>query len=286
MAAKYSSCVRAAEELLVTQPAISMQIRDLERFYQLDLFTRSGNRLQLTEAGKVLYSYAESIFKLAREAEHRLVDLGKTQKEILRIGTIPTYGKYVLATFISAFQKKNAHVKVVVKEGTSFQMAKSVARNENELAIVGNTGHWKRLTSIPFRKDELFLVVSKEHRWFKRKNRVEIQELKEERIVFREEGSAARYAVGHMFKKHNFEPNIFLEVGSPDFAKEIVKGGKGVSFFTLLSIKEEVEKGIFRHLRFSSERMFLDIRIFFMGKKFLSHPAKEFLTITEAQFAQ
>jgi DNA-binding transcriptional LysR family regulator len=284
LAAKHSSCVRAADELLVTQPAVSMQIRNLERFYQVDLFTRSGNRLQLTNAGKVLYAYAESIFKLATEAEHHLVDLGNRRTEILRIGTIPTYGKYVLANILSAFQKKNPQVKVIVKEGNSFQMTESVARNENEMAIVGDTGHWKRLSSIPFRKDELFLVVAKEHRWFTRRSPIGIEELKKERIVFREEGSAARYSICNMLKKHDFQPKIFLEVGSSDFAKEIVKGGKGVSFFTLLSIKDEIESGTFRPLRISSTNAFLDVQIFFAGKRLLSRPAKDFLKITEKQF--
>jgi len=279
LTAKYGSCSRAADKLLVTQPAVSMQIRELEKFYHVRLFARVGNRLQLTDAGRTLYSYAEKIFELAAEAEDHLLDLGKVKKGVLRVGTTRTYAKYVLPPFVSTFQKGNPQVKMVIGEGSSIQMTESVVKMENELALVADTRYGKSLPSIPFHKEEVFLVVSNKHKWFDKRDEVDIEELKKERIILREEGSATRYAIFKLFKKYHFDPDIFLEGGSFDFIKEIVKEGKGVSFFVLLSIRDEIEKGVFRPLRLSSGKISLDVRVFFLEKESLSPPAKEFLQI-------
>lgn len=279
LTAKYGSCSRAADKLLVTQPAVSMQIRELEKFYRVRLFAREGNRLQLTEAGNALYSYAEKIFELAAEAEDRLLELGKAKKGVLRIGTTRTYAKYILPPLISIFQKKNPHIKVIIEEGSSMHITESVVNMENELVFVADTTYGKRLQSIPFRKEEIFVVVSNKHRWFDQKGEVTIADLKGERIILREEGSATRNIILNLFKKYHFDPTILLEGGSADFIKEIIKEGKGISFFVFLTIKDEIEKGIFKPLRLSSERLFLDVRVFFLEKESLSPPAKKFLQV-------
>ena len=113
--AKLGSCRKAAKRLVVTQPAVTVQIRELERYYQVRLFSRSHNGLQLTEAGKMLYEYADKIFGLAEEAENRLLEMGKVRKGILKLGTIKTYAKYILPVYISAFQKAYPHVKVILQ---------------------------------------------------------------------------------------------------------------------------------------------------------------------------
>jgi DNA-binding transcriptional LysR family regulator len=279
LTAKYESCSKAADKLLVTQPAVSMQIRELEKFYRVRLFVREGNRLQLTETGNVLYAYAEKIFAMAAEAEDRLFELGKTKKGTLKIGTTRTYAKYILPPLISIFQKENPHIKVVIEEGSSIHIAESVANMGNELVFVADTTHGKRLLSIPFRKEEIFVVVSNKHRWFDRREEVTIADLKGERIILREEGSATRDIILNLFKKYHFDPNILLEGGSAEFIKEIVKEGKGISFFVLLSIKEEMERGIFKPLRLSSERLFLNVRVCFLEKESLSPYAKNFLRV-------
>jgi DNA-binding transcriptional LysR family regulator len=281
LVAKYGTCSKAADELSVTQPAVSMQLRGLERFYRVKLFYRVGNRLQLTEAGERLYSYAKDIFQLAGEAENCLLDKGKMLKGTLRIGTISSYTKRVLPPLISSFHKSNPFVKVVVQEGRSYQMAESVAGMKNEVALAADTGFWKRMSSIPFRNEELVLVASNKHRWFGVKDEIDVEELKKESIIHREEGSAARYVISEFFKKYHFDPAIFLEGGSPDFIKEMVKSGKGLSFFMHLSVSDEIKRGIFKPISISSGKLFLDVRFWFLDRDFLSPPALEFLRMAK-----
>lgn len=281
--AKYRSCSRAGDKLLITQPAVSMQIRELEKIYHVRLFTRVGRELQLTDSGRSLYSYAEKIFELAAKTEDHLLELGKERKGTLRIGTTRGYGKYLLPSLISTLQKNHQEVKVIIMEGPSSQMAESIIKMENEIALVADTKYAKSLQSLPFKKEEIFLVVSNKHKWFERKEKVNIEELRNESIILREEGSALRDFVLRLFKKNRVHPSIYLEGGSFDFIKEIVKEGKAISFFTLVSVNDEIKMGIFRPLRTSNERMFLDMRAFFLEKESLSPQAKEFLRIVKEE---
>ena len=279
--AKYRSCSIAADKLQVTQPAVSMQIRELERFYDVTLFLRSGNQLQLTNSGKLLYSYARKIFNIATEAEKHLLDQKKVKVEILRIGAIRSYAKYILPRLISEFQKNNPQVKVVIEEGMSMAMAQTVVKMENDLVLVASMNYGKGLRSISFSKEEIFLVVSKRHKWFERTDKIDMEELRKEKIIIREPGSAIRSIILNLFEKHQIDPHNFLEASSYSFIKEMVKGGNAVSFFSATSVREEIEKGILIPLRLSSGEIYLDIRIFFRSKESLSPQAKKFLKILE-----
>jgi DNA-binding transcriptional LysR family regulator len=279
--AKYRSYSIAADKLQVTQPAVSMQIRELERFYDVTLFLWSGNQLQLTNSGKILYWYARKIFNIATEAEKHLLDLRKVKAEILRIGVIRSYAKYILPRLISEFQKNNPQVKIVVEEGMSAAMAQSVVKMENDLALVANGNYGKGLRSVPFSKEEIFLAVSKRHKWFERTDKIGMEELRKEKIIIREQGSTIRSIILKLFEKHHIDPHNFLEADSYSFIKEMVKYGNAVSLFSATSIREEIEKGILRPLRLSSGEIYIDIRIFFRAKESLSPPAKKFLKILE-----
>ena len=281
--AKLGSCRKAAKRLVVTQPAVTVQIRELERYYQVRLFSRNHNGLQLTEAGKMLYEYADKIFGLAEEAENRLLEMGKVRKGILKLGTIKTYAKYILPVYISAFQKAYPHVKVILQEGGSIQLKNSVLEMENDIVVAAETKADRRLHSMPFRKEEVFIVVSQRHPWFRRETEVDIEELRKVPVILREKESATRYVISKIFKKYQIEPEVSIEGGSSDFIKEIVKEGRGLSFFVLPSIKKEVEEGVFRPLRLTNERIFLDVRIFFLDKESLSPQAKVFLQILKGK---
>ena len=282
LTAKYGSCSQAADKLLVSQPAVSMQIRDLERFYGVRLFMRLGKDLKLTEEGQTLYADAEKIFELSALAENHLLDLQGKRKSVLTIGTTPNYSKRVLPGIVSLFQSQNPQVKVVVRDGTASQMFDGVLKMENELAIVPHLRATKGLSSIPFRKEEVFLIVGKTHKWFEKESGIDVDELAGETLSLRGSGSAVGELVLKVLKKHNVVPNILLE-GATEFIKEMVKTGKTISFLDRMSIIDEIEDGIFKPLRLSSERLFLPFRIFFLERESLSPPAKKFLTILKKE---
>jgi len=277
-AAKLGSCSKAAERLLVTQPAVTMQIRELERYYQVHLFSRTGGHIELTEAGKALFSYAERIFGLAEEAEEMLRHFSKERREILRLGATRTYAKYILPPLISLFQRENPGVRVVLKEGGSLQLLEELMAMRQDLVIAAPPRVPKKVRSLPFRQEEVFLVVSKNHPWFGRRQ-VGIRELEEQTLVVREKGSATRSAVSKLFKKYRLKPTVSLEGEDAEFIKEMLKDGDKISFFVLPSIRKEMEEGWLKPLRLVEERILLEVRVFFLEEASLPPPAKGFLKV-------
>lgn len=279
LAAKYGTCSQAAEKLLISQPAVSTQIKDLERYYGVKLFVRLNKGLKLTKEGRSLYADAEKIFALSKLAENRLLEIRGRRESVLAVGTTVNYAKHVLPPFVAFFQSRYPNVKVVVREGTTSYILDSVINMENELAIVPHVRRNKDLSFVSFGKEEIFLVVSKAHRWYKRSDPVAFDELAGEKLGLREgDGSALRQLVLKVLKRHNIASNLILE-GAIDFVKEMLKQGKAISFLDYLSVKEEVEEGIFKSLCLSSERLYLPFGVFFLGKDSLSIPAKDFLVV-------
>lgn len=278
--AKYGSLTKAAERLSITQPAVSIQIRDLEKYYNVKLFKRSGKNLYFTKTGQLLYSYAEKIFQLREVAENELLRLSGHQRKTLRIGTTQTCAKYILAPAISNFQSTDIEIKISVNVDTPDRIIESINHAENEIAIVPydeEYGH--KLESIPFQHEEIFLVVSDKHKWFGRRKDVVIKEIEEERIVFPARGSSISKAVLEVFQKHHIEPkeDLYYEGGGLEFIKEIISKVEAVSFLTLLPIKDELNKKTLRVLSLSSNKIYMDLRIYYNDMDSLSSLARDFI---------
>lgn len=276
-AAKLNSCSRAAERLCVTQPAVTMQIRELERAYKVRLFRREGNRLELTEAGQALFCYAQRIFDLAQEAEERLLEMSRAREEVLRLGATRTYVRYVLPQLVSAFQRENPQVRVVLREGGSLQLLEDLLSQKQDLVIAAPLRPPRNVRSLSFRQEEIFLVVSRNHPWFDR-NEVSIEELKGQVVVTRERESATHTLVSNLFHKYGLKTTVSLEGEDGEFIKEVLKEGDKVSFLVMPAIQKELREGWLKPLRLREERLFLEVKVFFLPDS-LSSPAKRFLEI-------
>ena len=244
-AARHLSFTRAAEELFITQPAVTMQISALERQYGLRLFVRQKNRLALTEAGELLYSYAEKIMEMAFEAERALFHLKANPHGVLRIGTTKTFARHLLAPYILRYQAAFPRVRIQVDEGSSEEMALSVLYGRNDLAIVGRIPYPDRLEAVPFPArptDELVLIVPPGHRLAGRR-RVELRDLEGESVVLRERGSGTRHALLSRAEREGVSLDVLLEAGNVDFIKDLVRTGAGVSVVGEISVRDEVARG-------------------------------------------
>ena len=244
--AKNLSFTRAAEELFITQPAVTMQVSALEKQYELRLFSRKKNELNLTEAGLVLFSYAEKVMQIAFEAERSLFNLKANPYGILRVGTTKTFARYLLMPYIIKFQQAFPRVKIQLDEGSSEEMALGLLYGRNDIAVVGRgVPREDRLESIPFpahETDPLVLVIPPEHR-FAGRSEVSLEEIAEEPLILREKGSGTRHVILHHFEEKAISPNVLLEAGNVDFIKDLVGQGAGVSIVGQISVQEEVSRG-------------------------------------------
>jgi len=277
---KKGSCTQAAEELNVTQPAVTIQVKSLEKSLNLKLIQHFGERIQLSEAGELLYQYADKIFGLAEEAAEKMKDFTRLVRGTLRIGTTKNYARYIMPPLLSTFQSRFPHIKVILDEGNSEDMARSVTEMKNELAFIAQLNLDRRIRSIFFSTIEFVLVASPEHRFSQGKS-ISLRELNGEPVILREKGSGSRTAILRKFQEYGIWPSVIIEAGSLDFILGYVKQNRGVSFMFEPDIKEELEKGTLKVIPIEEGNIIFFTDIIYHSETSLSSPAQAFLKIVE-----
>jgi len=273
---KRKSFTRAAEELNVTQPAVTIQVKSLEKSLNLRLIQHIGKRIQLTEAGELLYQYSEKIFDLVSDANEKMRDFKRLMRGTLQIGTTKNYARYIMPSLLSEFQRRFPRIKVILDEGNSEDMAKSVLEKKNELALISQLNLDRKIKSFFFSTVEFVLVASPEHRFSQRRS-ISLRELNGEPVILREKGSGSRTAVLRKFQEYGIWPSVIIEASSLDFIVDYVKQNKAVSFMFEPDIKEELEKGILKVIFIEEGNIIFFTDIIYHGERSLSPPSQAFL---------
>lgn len=277
---KRGSYTKAAEDLNVTQPAVTMQVKSLERSLNLKLVEQLGKRVQISEAGELLYQYAGKIFDLVGEANDKMKDFKKLMRGTLKIGTTKNYARYIMPSLLSEFQKRFPRTKVILDEGNSEDMARSVLERKNELALISQLNLDRRIKALFFSTVEFVLVASPEHRFSQRMS-ISLRELNGEPVILREKGSGSRAAVLRKFQEYGIWPSVIIEASSLDFIVGYVKQNKGVSFMFEPDIKEELEKGTLRVIPIEEGNIIFFTDLIYDSEKSLSPPAQAFTKMVE-----
>jgi DNA-binding transcriptional LysR family regulator len=274
--AKELNFSRAAERLLISQPAVSTQIKQLEKTLQVKLFNKIGNKVFLSGAGKLLLEYAQKIFELENEAENAINEIKEVKKGTLHIGTTKTYARYLMPNYISHFHALYPGISIHLSEGSSLEMIQSLFNMQNELAIVASTEYPKSIQSIAFGKEEVLLVASPDHILAK-KDSVTMKELTRFPLVMREEGSAIRKAVMDMFRKMRLTPTILYEASNPEFIKELLEKGEGASFIVRSAVEKELSQGMLKEITISDVSIAINTIIVYISEDSLSKIARAFI---------
>ncbi|MGZ3512925.1 MAG: LysR substrate-binding domain-containing protein [Thermodesulfobacteriota bacterium] len=275
---KKRSFTRAAEELNVTQPAVTIQVKSLEKSLNLRLIQQVGKKIQLTESGEFLYQYAEKIFDLVSDANEKMRDFKKLMRGTLRIGTTKNYARYIMPSLLSEFQRRFPGIKVILDEGNSEDMAKSVLEKKNELALISQLNLDRKIKSLFFSTVEFVLVVSPEHRFSQRRS-VSLRELNGEPVILREKGSGSRAAILRKFQEYGIWPSVIIEASSLDFIVGYVKQNKGVSFMFEPDIREELARGTLKVIFVEEGKIIFFTDIIYHSEKTLSPPGQAFLNV-------
>jgi len=273
---KRKNFTRAAEELNVTQPAVTIQVKSLEKSLNLKLIQQVGKRVRLTEAGELLNQYAEKIFDLVSDVDEKMRDFKKLMKGTLQIGTTKHYARYVMPYLLSEFQRRYPRIKAVLDEGNSEDIARSILEMKNELALISEINMGQKIKSNFFSTVEFVLVASSEHRFSQRKS-ISLRELNDEPVILREKGSALRAAILRKFHEYGIWPSMIIEASSLDFIMGYVKQNKGVSFMIEPDIKEELEKGILKIIPIDEGSITLFTDFIYHNEKSLPPAAEAFL---------
>lgn len=247
LAAREKSITKAAQSLFVTQPAVTMQIKSLESNLDLKLFTRYGKGFDLTDAGRVLFGYAERIFEIVEEMEYVLKGHADLSHGSLVIGTTRSFARHLMPRLLSKFQEQYPGVKVYLKVGSSTKIAEGVLSYEYHLGVIGRIPFRSKLSVVPYSREEFCLVVPTSHPFAKRQT-VNFSDLANEPIIIREDGSGSRYAILSLLSSHGVKPSVLLEAESVEFIKEYIIQGRGISFLYKPEIRLEAQLGLLKPL--------------------------------------
>ncbi|MFC4077032.1 LysR family transcriptional regulator [Salinithrix halophila] len=239
---------RAAEELHMTQPAVSQQIRSLENRYHTRLLERNNKSVQLTPAGEILLREGLEILNQYARMERLIQDLTHSASGPLSIGASYTFGEYVLPRILSSFCTRYEQIDPKVTIHNTKRIGEGVVRREMDIGIVEGELSHPQLEMKPVADDELVLVVPSNHPLAEQKE-VKASELRGERWILREPGSGTREAADRLFRGAELTPDTILEFGSTQVIKESVETGLGIAVLSSWSIRKELLLGTLCSLR-------------------------------------
>lgn len=237
---------RAAEELLISQPAVSRYVHALERELGSRLLGQAGNRVFLTDAGRLVLAYADRVAELTREIERALAELENLERGYLRIGAASTPGLYLLPPVVAEFRKRHPGIDVSLRLANSQQIEEEVLRGELDLGFVG-ARFLPELQVRPYARDELVLVVPPDHEFVLR-GEVEAAALTEVDLIVREQGSGTRRVLEAELSRVGVAPRRLIELSGCEAVKRAAMAGLGVAIVSSHSVGLELRCGELRRI--------------------------------------
>jgi LysR family transcriptional regulator, low CO2-responsive transcriptional regulator len=225
--ARLTSITRAAEELSLTQPTVSMQIKQLTQNVGVPLFEQIGKKLYLTESGKELLATCQEIFDRLSRFEMKIADFQGLKQGKLKIATITTT-KYFMPRALAPFCKLYPGVEVALEITNHERVLERLNQNLDDLYIISKIPERLDVALHPFLENPLVVIAPKHHPLAQEQN-IPIARLQDEPFIMRERGSGTRAAVEQLFAKHGVSVKVRLELGGNEAIKQAIGVGFGIS---------------------------------------------------------
>lgn len=239
--ARHGSFTRAAEELFLTQPTVSMQVKQLTKAIGLPLFEQVGKRLFLTDAGRELFATCQEIFSKLEQLEMTVADLKGMKQGRLRLAVITTT-KYFMPRLLGPFCQKYPGIDVSLAVTNHERVIERLANNQDDLYVMSQLPDHLDIAAYPFLDNPLVVVAPHNHPLVGEKQ-VSLKRLSEEIFIMREPGSGTRRAFQKMLDEESLSVKVRLELGSNEAIKQAIAGGLGLSVLsrhTLISDSSEL----------------------------------------------
>ena len=225
--ARNSSFTRAAEELFLTQPTVSMQVKQLSKTVGMPLFEQVGKKLYLTESGKELFATCQDIFERMERFEMAIANIKGLKQGALRISAVTT-AKYVIPRILGPFCNRYPGIDVSLTVMNHQYVLEGLSSNRNDLYIVSNVPEDLDVQSKLFIENPLVVLAPKTHPLVGEKN-ISLERLAQEPFIMREPGSETRRAAQGLFDSHGIKLKVRLDLGSNEAIKQAIAGGMGLS---------------------------------------------------------
>ncbi|WP_407333098.1 LysR substrate-binding domain-containing protein [Enterovibrio sp. 27052020O] len=237
--ATHSSYTRAAEELHLTQPAVSMQIKQLEDNIGLALFEQLGKSLFLTEAGEELLGYCERISQQLRDAEDVFDSMKTLTKGKLSI-TVASTANYFAARLLASFSQQHPEVKLSLNVTNRENLLKDLKCNGCDLAIMGKPPEELELNATVFMENPLVVIAPIDHPLCHESN-IPLARIAKEPMVVREQGSGTRFSIERFFNNHGLSLIVAAEMSASEAIKQAVSAGLSLGIVSSHTIELELE---------------------------------------------
>lgn len=233
---------KTAELLHISQPSVSLHIKNLEKEFQTTLFIRSPKTVQITPTGQILYERAKQILATYAAAKDEIVAHYHAIQGTLTIGASFTIGEYVLPPILARLQQQFPQLELQIIIGNTDEIIQFAKLLQIDIGLIEGQSKDQELIVHPFMQDELFVVASNENPLTKRPS-ITISELQQQNWIAREAGSGTRIYLDHLFRAHSLQIKSLLTISSNQGIKESVIQGLGLSLLSGCVIEREIRNG-------------------------------------------
>lgn len=274
---RHSNITKAAGELHLAQPSVSLAVKELEDYYGVRLFERIGRRIYPTECGKEFYEYALHIVSLFEEMEQKIRNWDTLGT--LRIGASITIGTHILPALIRRYQPLYPDLRVEVSVRQSAFIEQSILESSIDIGLIENTPEDPELRCIPFMGDSLCAITAPDHP-LTESAEVTLAQMAEYPFLMREKGSAGREILDACFSLDHLSVRPLWESASTQAIVRAVSEGLGVAVLPYLLVKKEIEQQTVKELRLSHP-LNRSLNIIFHKNKFLTENMKAFIRLCQ-----
>ena len=246
--AKRLNFTKAAEELLISQPAVTKHIKELESQFNVAFFDRRGNKVVLSPAGEVLLNHTEDILKIYRRIEFDLNQFNQALSGVLHVGSSTSITQYILPPLLARFHSIHQDVKVELLNGNSEQIEKALLNKSIEMGVVESKSKRREINYTPFLKDEIVLVCSAKNSWVK-KEEIKLEDLKNTPLLLREPGSGTLEVIADALKQKEIglgDLKVEMQLGSTEAIKSYLQHSECMAFLSLHAVLKELENGMLK----------------------------------------
>ena len=240
----------AAEELFLTQPAVTQQIKALEAEFGVALFNRSGGKISLTVAGSTLLPFAEQLATLADQAREAVAASGNTNAGKLQVAASQTIGQYLLPRLIAGFLLENPRVEVEVLSGNTQAVLDTLVEGRAQVALIEGPALRQDVHVEPFMEDHLVCVVPAGHEWAEED--IHVEQLKQVPLLTRELGSGSRRIMEQALERRGLrlrDLHIRMTFDSTEGLLSAVEAGLGVAFVSRWAVRSQLALGTLKIAR-------------------------------------
>ena len=278
---KHLNYTRAGEEINLSQPSVSVRIRQLESELRVKLFEQLGKKVVLTDAGQLLVPYANRVIAALDDAHHAIDELQGLERGSLRIGASTTPGMYLVPQVVARFKRSHPKIDIHLRIKDTRDVEDGVLSNEFDFGFVGGHLAAAEVSAHAWLTDELLLVVSPDHR-LRNKKTVRKQDLAGESFIVRESGSATRATIVTQLQQANFELETVIEMENPESIKKAVQSGLGIAFISKFAIATELRAKTLTAIRVRDLTINRELKIVHRKDKHLSRAALAFIKMARS----